>query len=79
VNDEIKTTTDFLQDNKKLQDEAMEKVLQDEKRLIICQADVICTTLEGCRSTEMETIFLEYGSNISFILLFQKLIEVLTF
>lgn len=44
----------------------MEKILEDDKRRIICQADVICTTLEACCSPEMETIFLEYDSNISF-------------
>ncbi len=66
VNDEIETATALSQDTKKRQEEAMEKILQDDKRLIICQADVICTTLEGCCSTEMETIFLEYDSNISF-------------
>lgn len=66
VNDEIETATALSQDIKKRQEEAMEKILEDDKRRIICQADVICTTLEACCSPEMETIFLEYDSNISF-------------
>ncbi len=65
-NDEIETATAMSQDFKKRQEEEIEKILENDKRRIICQADVICTTLEACCSPEMETIFLEYDSNISF-------------
>jgi hypothetical protein len=64
VKDEIETATALLEDTKKVQEEEVEKVLQDQKRLIVCQADVICSTLEACCSAEMESIFLEYNSNI---------------
>ena len=64
VSDEIKTATALLEDTKKIQEEEVEKVIQDHKRLIISQADVICTTLEACSSTVLGNIFIEYNNNI---------------
>jgi hypothetical protein len=63
VSDEIKTATALLEDTKKIQEEEVEKVLQDHKRLIISQADVICTTLEACSSTDLGNIFIEYNKH----------------
>lgn len=69
VNDEIETATFFLESSKKIQEEKLEKDLQDQKCLTINQADVICTTLEACSSTDLQKIFVEYiiTVNVSFL------------
>ncbi|XP_032787316.2 uncharacterized ATP-dependent helicase C29A10.10c [Daphnia magna] len=59
VTDEIETATVLLEETKKVQEEKVEKDLQDQKHLTISQADVICTTLETCCDTDMQNIFLD--------------------
>ncbi|KAI9556972.1 hypothetical protein GHT06_016766 [Daphnia sinensis] len=58
VSDEIETATVLLDETKKVQEEKVEKDLQDQKHLTISQADVICTTVETCCDTDMQNIFL---------------------
>ncbi|XP_057374382.1 uncharacterized protein LOC130695286 [Daphnia carinata] len=58
VTDEIETATILLEETQKVQEEKVEKDLQDHKHLTISQADVICTTLETCCDTDMQNIFL---------------------
>lgn len=59
VEDEIDTVNALMESAKKSKKEKIAEDLQDFEHQLISNADVICTTLEGCYSPQMESIFIE--------------------
>ena len=56
---DIATVSFKIDDAKIRQEEQMTEDLQEIKNQIIMNADVICTTLDGCYNTDMANVFVK--------------------
>lgn len=60
LDDEIKLSTDLLEEAKTFHANKIAGDVQDFKFQLISHSDVICATLDACNSKDLQEIFVEY-------------------